>query len=452
MNQDQYPLEKLFGRILSPFEAFLQRTTAGGIVLIGTTILALIIANLPGGSTFYHFWEQPLIIGIGIYHLDMSIHHFVNDGLMTLFFLLVGLELKRELMVGELSSLKDAALPVIAAFGGVLIPALIYHFHNPSGDAAFGWGIPTATDIAFAVGILVLLSWRIPRNLIIFLAALAIADDLVAILIIAVFYSKTLNIISLIYALFFFMTLVLFNRGGIRYNLPYGIIGFALWLALLKSGIHATLAGVILAFTIPAKPEIKPDQLYRRLEELEFTLYNKSEQLDSTYEPLSNQRMAITAHNLEQTAQKCQSPQQRLEHVLTPIVTFVVIPLFALVNAGLSFSGIRFEDSVLHPVTIGVVLGLVLGKFLGISGASFLALRLGFARLPAGVNMLHICGVAWLGGIGFTMSIFISQLAFIGRPDFIENAKIGILLGSFISAVIGTVWLFFSTRQIRINQ
>lgn len=451
MKQDHYPLEKIFGKIITPFEQFLQRTTAGGIVLIGSTIITLTIANLYWGDAFRQFWEQPLILGIGSQQLEMSIRHFVNDGLMALFFLLVGLELKRELMVGELSSLKDAALPIIAAAGGMLVPALIYYALNTQGATASGWGIPTATDIAFAVGILVLLSWRIPRNLVIFLTALAIADDLVAVLIIAVFYTKSLNLIALGYSFSFFLLLVIFNRAGIRRILPYGILGFLLWLALLKSGIHATMAGVILAFTIPARPAFTPDQLDGRLGELQFAFHKVSEKPDAADRPLSYQRMSIIAQNLEQTAYNVQSPQQRLEHVLTPIVTFAVIPLFALVNAGISFSEIRFSESMTHPVTIGVILGLVLGKFLGISGASLLAVKIGLARLPAGVNWRHICGVAWLGGIGFTMSIFISQLAFIGAINLEENAKLGILLGSLISAIIGTAWLYFSTSK-RKNQ
>lgn len=447
IKKNLYPLEKLFGKIVSPFEQFLKRTTAGGLVLVGTTIITLILANLPVGSTLHQLWEAPIYFGIGTHQLVMNIHHFVNDALMTLFFLLVGLELKRELSSGELSSLKDAALPIIAAAGGMIVPAALYHIINPGGAAAHGWGIPMATDIAFSVGILVLLSWRIPRTLIIFLTALAIADDLGAILVIALVYTQTINLTALGFAVIAFMVLVMLNRGGIRHIVPYAMVGVFLWLSLLASGVHATLAGVILAFTIPSRPVFTPEQFSGRLGELQCAFQTESDDPDTPDDPLSNRRMAMIAQNLEQAAGNVQSPQQRMEHMLAPWVTFMVIPVFALVNAGVNFSEIRFVDSLHQPVTIGVIVGLVLGKFLGISGASFIAVKLGLAKLPASLNWHHILGVAWLGGIGFTMSIFIGQLAFFGTPVLTEYAKVGILFGSFISAMIGSLWLYVCTGK-----
>lgn len=447
VNTNEYPLEKLFCKVISPFEQFLKRTTAGGLVLIGTTVLTLILANLPVGPTLHHLWEDIISLEISKYRLVMSIHHFVNDGLMTLFFLLVGLELKRELASGELSSLKDAVLPIIAACGGMVVPALIYHVINPGGPEAHGWGIPMATDIAFAVGILVLLAWRIPNNLIIFLVALAIADDLGAVLVIAFFYAQTINLAALGLALIFFVILVFLNRGGIRHILPYAIAGFFLWLALLKSGVHATIAGVLLAFTIPARPVFTTRQFDDRLGELRNALLEESNTSDGTDDPLGNQRMATIAQNLEEAACNVQSPQQRMEHALTPWVTFVVIPLFSLVNAGVNFSEVQFVENLHQPVTLGVIAGLVLGKFLGISSFSFMAVKLRLAQLPAGLTWSHIFGVAWLGGIGFTMSIFIGQLAFDGMPAQIDSAKLGILLGSFISAIIGTAWLYACSQK-----
>ena len=446
-NTNEYPLEKLFCKVISPFEQFLKRTTAGGLVLIGTTVLTLIVANLPIGPVLHHLWEDMISFEISGHRLVMNIHHFVNDGLMTLFFLLVGLELKRELASGELSSLKDAVLPIIAAGGGMMFPALIYHIINSGGPEAHGWGIPMATDIAFAVGILVLLAWRIPHNLIIFLVALAIADDLGAVLIIAFFYTQTINLTALGLALIAFVILIILNRGGIRHILPYGVAGVFLWLALLKSGVHATIAGVLLAFTIPARPVFTPRQFDDRLGELRHALSDESNAIDGTDEPLSRQRMTTIAQNLEEAACNVQSPQQRIEHTLTPWVTFVVIPLFALVNADVDFSEVRFFESLHQPVTLGVIAGLVLGKFLGISSFSFIAVKLGLAKLPAGLTWSHILGAAWLGGIGFTMSIFIGQLAFIGMPAQIDNAKLGILLGSFISAIIGTAWLYACSQK-----
>jgi NhaA family Na+:H+ antiporter len=414
---------------------------------MGTTVIALVMANLPLGTTLHHLWEESLCFDIGSRRLVMPIRHFVNEGLMALFFLLVGLELKRELLSGELSSLKEAALPIIAAAGGMVVPAALYHAVNPGGVAAHGWGIPMATDIAFAVGILVLLAWRIPRNLIIFLTALAIADDLGAVVVIALFYTQAINLTALGLALLCVIFLIILNRGGIRHILPYGIIGFFLWLALLKSGVHATMAGVILAFTIPARPFFAPEQFDDCLGEFQCALRHESNAPDMPDDPLSTQRMSAIAQNLEQAACNVQSPQQRMEYMLTPWVTFLVIPLFALVNAGVNFSEIRFADSLHQPVTIGVILGLVLGKFLGISGASFIAVKSGLARLPVGLKWRHIFGVAWLGGIGFTMSIFIGQLAFTGTPTLAENAKLGILLGSLISAIIGSVWLYLCAEK-----
>lgn len=447
VNTNEYPLEKMFCKVISPFEQFLKRTTAGGLVLIGTTILTLIVANLPIGPALHHLWESMISVEIGRYRLAMNIHHFVNDGLMTLFFLIVGLELKRELASGELSSLKDAALPIIAAGGGMVFPAMIYHAINPNGPEAHGWGIPMATDIAFAVGILVLLAWRIPRNLIIFLVALAIADDLGAVLIIAFFYTQTINLTALGLASVAFVILVILNRGGIRHVLPYALAGVFLWLALFKSGVHATIAGVLLAFTIPAKPVFTPMQFDNRLGELRHALSGESNASGGTDEPLSEQRMATIAQNLEEAACNVQSPQQRMEHALTPWVTFVVIPLFALVNADVGFTEVRFTESLRQPVTLGVIFGLVLGKFLGISSFSFIAVKLRLAKLPTGLTWGHILGAAWLGGIGFTMSIFIGQLAFIGMPAQIDNAKLGILLASLISAIIGTVWLYICSQK-----
>jgi len=442
---NRYPLERLFGTVLSPFERFLRRTTAGGIVLIATTILTLALANTPWGEALRHLWEIPFALEIGPWRLSLTLHHWINEGLMALFFLVVGLELKREIMIGELSSLRNAALPVAGAIGGMLVPALIYWTFNPAGPTASGWGIPMATDIAFAVGILVLLAWRIPRNLIIFLTALAIADDLGAVLVIALFYTAQLEWSALGLGAVFLAVLVLFNRGGIRRALPYALVGGCLWLALLQSGIHATVAGVLLAFTIPARPAFTPRQFSDRLDALQETLRERS--LDDDKEAGASHRMAVVADNLEKSAVAVQSPQQRLEHALGPWVTFIVIPLFALANASIDFSAARIGELLTHSVTLGVFFGLVGGKFLGIGCMSWLAVVLGLARLPEGVGWRHVFGAAWLGGIGFTMSLFISQLAFSASPELMEDAKFGILAASAVSGVVGLVWLYFSASR-----
>lgn len=446
MKDKTYPLEPLFGRILSPFEQFLRRTTAGGIVLIATTVVALALAMVFGADAIHRFTEQPLGFSAGgRARLELSLHQWINDGLMSLFFLLVGLELKREILVGELSSLKDAALPVIAAIGGMVLPALIYLAFTAGTPAASGWGIPMATDIAFAVGILVLLAWRIPRNLIIFLTALAIADDLGAVLVIAVFYTADLHLGSLGAAAALFAILVLFNRGGVRHPLPYGLVGMLLWFAVHESGVHATLAGILLAMAIPARPAHTPAHFERRIEELEAAFRTDRLDEDTSDDPLSNSRMASIAEAMERSAAAVQSPLQRIEHGLTPWVTFVVIPVFALSNAGIDLLGVAWRDALTHNVTLGVIGGLVIGKFAGISLFSWAAVRSGVARLPSGVRWAHLLGAAWLAGIGFTMSLFISQLAF-GDPALVEEAKLGILLGSALSALIGLLWLYLAGR------
>lgn len=452
MKQDRYPLEPLFGKIIGPFERFLRQTTAGGIVLMVMTLLTLIVASSPWGDAFRHIWETPVRIGIGRANLEMSLHAWVNEGLMALFFLLVGLELKREILVGELASLRNAVLPVAGAIGGMLTPSVIYFLMNSSGPAKAGWGIPMATDIAFAVGILVLLAWRIPRNLIIFLTALAIADDLGAVLIIALFYTQTIDTRLLGVAAGLIGILILCNRGGIRYALPYAILGILLWLALLKSGIHATLAGVLLAFTIPALPIYTPKQFGQRLSDLRNAFSSPAVNPGETGVPLDiTARMYATAESLKKASSAVQSPQQQMEHHLSPWVTFGVIPLFAMANAGLDVLAMPFLDVVVQPVTLGVFLGLVLGKFFGISGFAWLAVRLGLAKLPSGVQWRHILGAAWLGGIGFTMSLFIGQLAFADNPLLFTEARLGILMASLTSAIAGLTWLYLSARKSKIQ-
>jgi len=444
METRSYPLESLFSRVLSPFEQFLRRTSAGGVVLIATTIIALGLAAALGGEAIQRFWELTFTLSAGErFRLELSWQHWVNDGLMALFFLLVGLELKREVLVGELSSLKDAALPTSAALGGMIVPALIYAAFNAGTPAESGWGIPMATDIAFAIGILVLLAGRVPKNLIIFLTALAIADDLGAVLVITIFYTASLDSRSLGTAAVLLLILVLFNRGGIRHPLPYAVAGVLLWGGVHASGIHGTVAGILLALTIPARPTYTPALFERRIDELRSAF--RADRLDLTTpdNPLRNDRMASIAEAMERSAAAVQSPLQRIEHALMPWVSFAIIPIFALANAGIDLRGVVWSQALSSNVTMGVLAGLVIGKFVGISLFSWLAVLLGLARLPSGVQWKHLLGAAWLGGIGFTMSLFIAQLA-TGDPSIIEQAKLGILLASVISAAIGLTWLFWA--------
>lgn len=451
MENHRYPLELLFGRIRSPFEEFLRRTTAGGIVLIVTTAVTLGLAMALGAQVIHDFWARPFAISSAErFRLELSWHQWVNDGLMTLFFLLVGLELKREILVGELSSLKDAALPVVAAFGGMVVPALVYLAFNAGTPAASGWGIPMATDIAFAVGILVLLAWRIPKNLIIFLTALAIVDDLGAVLVIAIFYTANLDLQSVGAAAVLLVILILFNRAGIRNPLPYGVVGVLLWYAVHASGVHATLAGILLAATIPARPAHTPAHFERRVDELQSAFRADRRDDQTPDDPLSNYRMASIAEAMERSAIAVQSPLQRIEHGITPWVTFVIIPIFALANAGIDLGQVAWAQVLSNNVTIAVFTGLVVGKFVGVSLFSWIAVRLGLARLPSGVQWRHLMGAAWLAGIGFTMSIFIAQLAF-QNAEVVEQAKIGILLGSATSAAIGLAWLLWAGSKSRVS-
>lgn len=440
-----YPLESLFGRIISPFEEFLARTTTGGIVLMATTALTLVLANVLGGEALHHLWDTRFRLGLGdSLVLDMTLHHWVNDGLMALFFLIVGLELKREILVGELASLKDAMLPVVAALGGMLVPAGFFVLLNHDTDTLRGWGIPMATDIAFAIGILVLLGNRVPRNLIIFLTALAIADDLGAVLVIALFYTQELRLDALFAAGTISALLFLLNRGGIRAPLPYWLLGTLLWLAFLASGIHATIAGVVLAFMIPARPKYTAHEFDTRLEELRDAMREESLN-DSLSDAFSDHRLTAIAESAEQAATRVQSPLQRIEHGLNPWVTYLVIPIFALSNAGIDFAEFDLGGAFASPLTQGILLGLVLGKFLGITLFSYAAVTLGLGRLPTGVSWMQLAGAGWLGGIGFTMSLFIGQLAF-DDPQAINLVKLGVLAASVISAVIGVAWLLWASK------
>lgn len=337
----------------------------------------------------------------------------------------MGLEIKYEILMGELASIKNAALPIVAAIGGMVVPAVIYTVFNLNTEAASGWGIPMATDIAFAVGVLTLLGQRIPKSLVTFLAALAIIDDLGAVLVIAIFYTSTLSIIALVAAGILFILLLLFNRGGIRHPLPYLLVGTALWYAVLISGVHATIAGILLAITIPSWAVHKPEYFRQQL-----VKFFAQAQKDSSFS------VAVEA-----TAIAAQSPLQRMERILDPWVTFVIVPIFALANAGIDLSHIIWIETLSEKVTLGVMLGLAVGKFMGISLFSWLAVYFRLGQLPTGVDWQYLLGAAWLGGIGFTMSIFINQLAFLD-PLYIEQAKIGILLASGISAAIGLVWLY----------
>ena len=404
------PWEKAFDKVLTPFEEFIHRQTTGGLLLIATAIIALLLAN--GPLAYLYEQAQHLEIGfnIGSWSLEHSLHHWINDGLMALFFFVVGLELKREILVGELANPRMAALPIIAAIGGMAVPALFYFAINPEGDAARGWGIPMATDIAFALGAIALLASRVPKALITFLVALAIVDDLGAVMVIAVFYTEKLSMGWLMASGIFFGLLMVLNVAGIRKLTPYFIIAVFLWYAMLQSGVHATLAGILGAFSVPARPKYNPARFSEQVKE-------SIAKFDASHVPgqsiMTNDKLRGIVHSLESGALQVQTPLQRLEHAWHLPVAYFVIPVFALFNAGIPLDFSSIGDTLRHPVTLGVSMGLVAGKVLGISGFSWVAIKLGIGRLPAGTRFNQIIGVSLLGGIGFTMSIFIAELGFI---------------------------------------
>ena len=439
------PWEKSFDKIFTPFEEFIQRQTTSGLLLMGTAVLALVLANGPLASAYQHLVHTVIGLNIGSWALEMTLHHWINDGLMALFFFVVGLELKREILVGELAELRNAALPIGAAIGGMVVPALVYFAINPEGDAARGWGIPMATDIAFAIGALALLAGRVPKALITFLVALAIVDDLGAVMVIALFYTDTISLGPLAAAGGLFGLLLVFNKGGIRKTMPYFIVAVFLWYALLQSGVHATLAGILGALSVPAVPKYDPERFSEHVRDL-------MHRFDTSHQPgksiLTNDKLRAVVQTLENGVHSVEAPLQRLEHVWHMPVAYLVIPIFALANAGISLEFGSLGDALTHPVMLGVLLGLVLGKFIGITGTCWLMLKLGMAVLPKDTRFSQIAGVSLLAGIGFTMSIFVAQLGFGQNEEFLVLAKAGILAASLVAGAAGLIWLYLVSKPV----
>lgn len=428
-------------RVLRPFQEFARRGVLGGVLLLACTAIAMVWANSPLWESYHRLWETSITVGATGGPLTLSLHQWINDGLMAVFFLLVGLEIKRELLVGELASPRQAALPIAAAVGGMVLPALLYTAVNFGTPAVRGWGIPMATDIAFALGVLTLMGPRVPTGLKIFLTALAIVDDMGAVLVIALFYTSSLHTAALTLAAAIFVGLLLLGRLGVRSLTPYVAGGVLLWLAVLASGVHATVAGVLLALTIPSRTKIDAKQ-FSELARRVLDDFDRSETGDRLVITSRGQQEAV--HALELASEAVQAPLLRLEHSLHAAVSYLIMPLFALSNAGVHLGSPAAY--VTDPVTLGVVLGLILGKPLGIFGFSWLAVRLGLARLPAGVSWDALHGVSWLGGIGFTMSLFVAGLAF-GSGASLDAAKVGVLSASLVAGSIG--WLLISRQVAR---
>ena len=383
---------------------------------------------------YHHLFETHLSFAVGSFALDKSLHHWINDGLMGVFFFVVGLEIKREILVGQLSSVRKAMLPILAALGGMIVPAAVYALMTRGGPGHTGWGIPMATDIAFALGVLALLGNRVPVGLKVFLTALAIVDDIGAILVIAIFYSSSVSVSALLAGGCLVLVSAIANRLGVRSAVFYFIVGSAVWLCFLESGVHATLAAVLMAMTIPAKTRLAGRPFLNRLEALSTAL--KGSGLSEDARMLSNEQQSLL-QEMETTFELTTAPLQRLEHALVPVTSLLILPLFALANAGVSIGG-NLTGVWTDPIFLGIVLGLFLGKQVGIAGFSWLALRLRLAELPPGTTMGQLHSVSVLAGIGFTMSIFVAFLAF-DDPASIEAAKFAILVGTALSAVVGYV-------------
>ena len=428
-------------RLMRPFEDFFKRQAAGGIVLLAVTLLAIALANSPFSSTYFHFWEIEFTLGSSGFGLSKSLHHWINDGLMAVFFFVVGLEIKREFLAGELASPHKAALPIAGAIGGMLLPAVIFFLFNPGGMEGRGWGIPMATDIAFALGVIALLGNRISRSLAIFLTALAIVDDLGAVLVIGIFYTSDLNLLALAIGAIFLALLVIGNRSGLQTPNFYALVGLGLWIALLKSGIHASVAGVLIGATIPVRPRFSHEQFIGKAEGLIRTI----REMGTASGPFHKQEKMGALLALEHVTHDALSPLQRMEHEMNRWVIFGVMPVFALANAGISMNFSELLTALGSPVTIGVVLGLLVGKPVGITLAAWLAVKVGLAHLPEGARWSEIFGIGILAGIGFTMSMFITNLAY-PQAELVADAKLGIFGASLLAGIIGYLML---SRPVR---
>jgi NhaA family Na+:H+ antiporter len=424
-------------RISVVIENFLAKESLSGVFLFGAALIAMIWANSFLSATYFDLWNTHVSLNIGSHAIDMSLGHWINDGLMALFFLLIGLEIKREIMVGELSSLRQAAFPVVAAVGGVALPALFYILVNlQQGGQMSGFAIPMATDIAFVLGFLLILGSRVPLSLKIFITSIAVVDDLVAIAVIAIFYTGSIDFASLGYAAIVIAALILMNRTGIKKLMPYLLLGGVLWFFVEASGIHATIAGVALALTIPVRSRITGDQ-FLNVCRIELTQFKQEESNRKSILLTSRQQDAL--EEVQDAYDAVQNPLVRLEHQLHPFSAFIVMPIFALANAGVQISGVQF--SILQPVSLGIILGFVFGKPLGIIGITYLAARFGWVKKPESLSWKHIIGAGMLCGVGFTMSIFITNLAF-EDAAMISLAKLTIVACSLLMGIAGVFYLW----------
>ena len=430
--------------IANAFESFLQNQATGGILLLICTLAAVFLASFPKTEWFDNLWETAAGITVGNFSIEMSLRSWINDALMAVFFFVVGLEIKREMLVGQLSSIKRSALPIMAAIGGMIVPAIIYSIFNAGNpESANGWGIPMATDIAFAIGILSLLGDRVPGGLKIFLTALAIVDDLGAIIVLAVFYpTHALHLNYLVYVAAIMAVLILLNRARVKNKFFYLIPGVFMWYLTYRSGIHATISGVFLAMVIPSKGNINEIRFQTKVSLLleKFKLTSRKE-----LQVLTSPEQQHIIHSMNKEITDVDPLMHRLESKLHPIVTFLIMPLFALANAGVDINPSHIGGGGIHPISSGIFFGLIIGKPLGIFLLSFLSIKLGIAARPKGISWTQLAATGILGGIGFTMSIFIDNLAFTSQ-SIIDIGKVSILLSSTTAAVLGLIALSMVCR------
>lgn len=426
--------------ILSPFQKFVKIESFSGILLFGATLVAMIWANSDYSDSYLSLWQFDVGISAEDFDFTKPLILWVNDGLMAVFFFLIGLEIKRELLIGELNTLKKATFPLFAAAGGMLFPLAVFLVLNSSPETVDGWGIPMATDIAFTLAILKFLGKRVPLSLKIFLTAFAIVDDLGAVLVIAIFYSTGIDWLLILLAMVPLVLLLVLAYRGIYIKYLWITIAIVIWFLFLKSGIHPTIAGVLMAFTIPIRQKIKMEDFTKSL----ANIAERFNQTERDYLPILSREQMEQMDDLEDLAEKFNSPLQRLEHGLHGWVAYFIMPIFALANAGVVFTA---DMDLNIPLIVNIAIALFLGKGIGIALMSYLSVKLKIATLPDGINYQQIIGVAILAGVGFTMSIFIANLAFAGNPIFIDSSKVGIIIGSVVSGMVGYIILRWNGKQ-----
>ncbi|MDN3725458.1 Na+/H+ antiporter NhaA [Aequorivita sp. SDUM287046] len=429
-------------KLISPFQKFVNLQSATGIMLLATTIIALVWANSAFADSYQTFWNYEIGIISDTFELKKPLLLWVNDGLMAIFFFLIGLEIKREFLIGELNSTKKVMFPLFGAIGGIALPVLLYIILNQNPDTLKGWGIPMATDIAFSLAILKVLGNRVPLSLKIFLTAFAIVDDLGAVLVIAIFYSSDLNLMLLGSAIGILAVVYILSNRGLYFEFLTIVAGIIVWLLFLKAGLHPTLAGILMAFAIPVRQKISTYEFSDQLE----SIVGEIKQSTILQKPVLSGGQLQLIDDLEDWTDKYRSPLQSLEHKLHNWVAYLVIPIFALANAGVAINTV---DGLETALIVNIMICLILGKSIGISAVIFLARKLKLIEVPSDITNKQIIGVSFLAGIGFTMAIFIAGLAFNSSPEYIDSAKIGILIGSLISAIIGFLILRFKSVKGR---